>query len=145
MHLNDLCDRLGMDTISAGNLAAITIEAARQGRIDAALDYGEVDAIAQLLSDIAYNRGHGAILAKGIKHAARQWDMEDQAIHVKGLEPAGYHPKTLKWMGLAYGSPARGACHLRVRKSELCVFAPQSCCYLCPSVSEKVLAARRVV
>ena len=113
MHLNDLCDRLGMDTISAGNLAAFTIEAARQGRIDAALDYGDVDAIARLLSDIAHNRGHGAILARGIKHAARQWDMEDQAIHVKGLEPAGYDPRTLKGMGLAYGSSARGACHLR--------------------------------
>ena len=77
MHLNDLCDRLGMGTISAGNLAAFTIEAARQGRIDAALDYGDVDAIARLLSDIAHNRGHGAILARGIKHAARQgiWRM----------------------------------------------------------------------
>ena len=30
--LNDLCDRLGMDTISAGNLAAFTMEAVRRGR-----------------------------------------------------------------------------------------------------------------
>ena len=127
MHLNDLCDRLGMDTISAGNLAAFTIEAARQGRIDAALDYGDVDAIARLLSDIAYNRGHGAILARGIKHAARQWDMEDQAIHVKGLEPAGYDPRVLKGMGLAYGSSARGACHLRTTfyKPELAGMIPR--------------------
>jgi aldehyde:ferredoxin oxidoreductase len=127
MHLNDLCDRLGMDTISAGNLAAFTIEAARQGRIDAAIDYGDVDAIAQLLSDIAYKRGHGAVLSKGIKHAARQWDMEDQAIHVKGLEPPGYDPRTLKGMGLAYGSSARGACHLRAvfYKPELAGMIPR--------------------
>jgi aldehyde:ferredoxin oxidoreductase len=46
IYLNDICDRLGMDTISAGNLAALTIEAARQGRIDHAIDYGDVDAIA---------------------------------------------------------------------------------------------------
>ena len=39
--------------------------------------------------------------------------MEDQAIHVKGLEPAGYDPRVLKGMGLAYGSSPRGACHLR--------------------------------
>jgi len=127
MYLNDLCDRLGMDTISAGNLAAFAIEAARQGRIDAALDYGDVDAIARLLSDIAYTRGHGAVLAKGIKHAALQWDMEDQAIHVKGLEPAGYDPRTLKGMGLAYGSSARGACHLRATfyKPELAGMIPR--------------------
>ncbi len=127
MYLNDLCDRLGMDTISSGNLAAFTIEAARQGRIDTAIDYGDVNAIAQLLSDIAYNRGHGAVLARGIKHAARQWDMEDQAIHVKGLEPAGYDPRTLKGMGLAYGSSARGACHLRATfyKPELAGMIPR--------------------
>ncbi|MGA2400734.1 MAG: aldehyde ferredoxin oxidoreductase family protein [Syntrophobacteraceae bacterium] len=127
MHLNDLCDRLGMDTISAGNLAAFTIEAARQGRIDAALDYGDVDAIARLLSDIAYNRGHGAVLSRGIKHAARLWGMEDQAIHVKGLEPPGYDPRILKGMGLAYGSSARGACHLRATfyKPELAGMIPR--------------------
>ena len=39
--------------------------------------------------------------------------MEDQAIHVKGLEPAGYDPRLLKGMGLAYGTSDRGACHLR--------------------------------
>jgi aldehyde:ferredoxin oxidoreductase len=39
--------------------------------------------------------------------------MADQAIHVKGLEPAGYDPRILKGMGLAYGTSDRGACHLR--------------------------------
>jgi aldehyde:ferredoxin oxidoreductase len=113
MYLNDICDRLGLDTISAGNLAALAIEAARQGRIDLNIDYGEVDAIAELLRDIAYKRGHGAVLAQGIKAAAAAWDMSDQAVHVKGLEPAGYDPRILKGMGLAYGTAARGACHLR--------------------------------
>ncbi len=32
-YLNDLCDRLGLDTITAGNLTAFTIEASRQGKI----------------------------------------------------------------------------------------------------------------
>jgi aldehyde:ferredoxin oxidoreductase len=53
------------------------------------------------------------VLAEGIRYAARKWDMEDQAIHVKGLEPAGYDPRALKGMGLAYGTSDRGACHLR--------------------------------
>jgi aldehyde:ferredoxin oxidoreductase len=113
MYLNDICDRLGMDTISAGNLVAFAIEASRQGRIDFKIDYGDVDAMAQLLEDIAYRRGTGDILARGIKGAAKEWGMEDQAIHVKGLEPAGYDPRVLKGMGLAYGSSDRGACHLR--------------------------------
>ena len=71
--------------------------------------------------DIAQRRGIGDTLARGIKYAAREWGMEDQAIHVKGLEPAGYDPRVLKGMGLAYGTSARGACHLRATfyKAEL--------------------------
>ncbi len=113
IYLNDVCDRLGMDTITAGNLAGLAIEAARQGRIDLQLDYGDTGAIASLLEDIAYRRGHGDVLANGIKAAAEKWDMVDQAVHVKGLEPAGYDPRVLKGMGLAYGTSDRGACHLR--------------------------------
>ncbi|MEJ2658700.1 MAG: aldehyde ferredoxin oxidoreductase family protein [Desulfobacterales bacterium] len=112
-YLNDICDRLGMDTISAGNLAALTIEASRQSKIDYEIDYGQVDSIAKLLEDIAKRRGIGDTLAHGIKYTAKEWHMEDQAIHVKGLEPAGYDPRALKGMGLAYGTSARGACHLR--------------------------------
>ncbi len=112
-YLNDVCDRLGMDTITAGNLAALTIEASRRKKIDHRIEYADVDSIVKLLKDIAYNRGLGAVLAKGIKYAAAEFDMEDQAIHVKGLEPAGYDPRVLKGMGLAYGISDRGACHLR--------------------------------
>jgi aldehyde:ferredoxin oxidoreductase len=112
-YLNDICDRLGLDTISAGNLVALTIEASRQERINYDIDYGQVDKIAGLLEDIVYRRGIGDTLARGIKAVAKAWNMEDQAIHVKGMEPAGYDPRVLKGMGLAYGTSDRGACHLR--------------------------------
>jgi aldehyde:ferredoxin oxidoreductase len=39
--------------------------------------------------------------------------MEDIAVHVKGLEPAGYDPRVLKGMALGYATSDRGACHLR--------------------------------
>jgi aldehyde:ferredoxin oxidoreductase len=113
IYLNDICDRLGMDTISAGNLVAFTIEAAKKRRIDLDIDYGDVDAIVRLLENMAFRRGIGEILAGGIKKAAKEWGMEDYAIHVKGLEPAGYDPRVLKGMSLAYGTSDRGACHLR--------------------------------
>ncbi|MBW1648468.1 MAG: aldehyde ferredoxin oxidoreductase family protein [Deltaproteobacteria bacterium] len=112
-HLNDICDRLGMDTITAGNLCAFTIEATRRGRVNYPIDYGDVDAIAGLLQQIAGREGIGDVLAEGIRHAAKTWDLQDIAVHVKGLEPAGYDPRPLKGMGLAYGTSDRGACHLR--------------------------------
>ncbi len=111
--LNDICDRLGMDTITAGNLCGLAIEASHAGKIGFHIDYNDVDAIAELLGMIARREGPGDVLADGIIRAAREWDMEDMAVHVKGLEPAGYEPRVLKGMGLGYAVSDRGACHLR--------------------------------
>jgi aldehyde:ferredoxin oxidoreductase len=121
IYLNDICDRLGIDTMSGGNLAAFAIEASKRGKIDQKYEYGDADAVASLLEDMAYRRGAGEVLAEGIRHAAREWDMEDIAIHVKGMEPSAYDPRILKGMGLAFATSDRGACHLRstVFKAEL--------------------------
>jgi aldehyde:ferredoxin oxidoreductase len=126
VYLNDICDRLGMDTITSGNLCAFTIEAARRGKVDYKIDYGDVDAIAELLHLIARREGIGEVLSQGIKPAARKWDLEDIAVHVKGMEPAGYDPRALKGMGLAYATSDRGACHLRATfyKPELAGMIP---------------------
>lgn len=113
IYLNDICDRLGMDTITAGNLCGLTIEAARRGKIDHAIDYGDVDAIAGLLKMTAFREGIGDLLARGIKAVSEEWGLEDLAVHVKGLEPAGYDPRVLKGVGLGYATSDRGACHLR--------------------------------
>lgn len=125
-YLNDICDRLGMDTISAGSLCAFAMEASETGKIAEKIAWGEVDKIAELLHSIASKKGIGAVLAEGIRHAARVWDMEDVAIHVKGLDPAGYDPRVLKGMGLAYATSDRGACHLRATfyKAELSGMIP---------------------
>jgi aldehyde:ferredoxin oxidoreductase len=121
IYLNDLCDRLGMDTITAGNLVAFAIEASKRKKIEDKLNYGDVDGIAEILTKIAYQKGVGKILSEGVRHAGAVWEMEGEAIHVKGLEPAGFDPRVLKGMGLAYATSDRGACHLRATfyKSEL--------------------------
>ncbi len=112
-YLNDICDSLGMDTISAGNLCGFAIEASRLKKISYAIDYGDVDATAELLHMIAGRKGVGDTLAHGIIHAAKEWGLEDIAVHVKGLEPPGYDPRVLKGCALAYAVSDRGACHLR--------------------------------
>jgi aldehyde:ferredoxin oxidoreductase len=109
IYLNDLCDRLGMDTITAGNLVAFAIEASKRKKVREKLDYGDVDGIAGVLKKMAYQKGIGRILSQGVRHAATVWGMEEEAIHVKGLEPAGFDPRVLKGMGLAYATSDRGA------------------------------------
>lgn len=54
LYLNDICDRLGMDTITAGNLAGLAKEASSRGKIKEKMAYGDVQAIAALLKQIAY-------------------------------------------------------------------------------------------
>jgi aldehyde:ferredoxin oxidoreductase len=112
-YLNDLCDRLGMDTITAGNLCGLAMEAKAQGRLDYDIEYGDADQVAALLEKIGAREEIGDLLADGIIATAREWGVEDLAIHVKGLEPAGYDPRALKGMGLTFGTAPRGACHLR--------------------------------
>lgn len=112
-YLNDVCDRLGIDTITAGNLCAFAMEASQRRKIDDDIAYGDADAAADLLKKIAHRQGIGAVLAEGIVPAAKAWGLEDIAVHVKGMEPAGYDPRVLKGMGLAYATSDRGACHLR--------------------------------
>ncbi len=111
--LNDLCDRMGLDTMSSGNLAAFAIEARRLGKIDLAIDYNQPDQIAALLKKIVLRQDVGGLLAEGIRPASEELGLEDLAVHVKGLEPSGYDPRVLKGMGLAYAVSDRGACHLR--------------------------------
>jgi aldehyde:ferredoxin oxidoreductase len=112
-YLNDLCDRIGIDTITAGNLCALLMEAKERGRIDYDIEYGNVDQVIELIEKIGSRSEIGNVLADGIIAVSEKFGIEDLAIHVKGLEPAGYDPRILKGMGLTFGTAPRGACHLR--------------------------------
>ena len=113
IHLNDLCDRLGIDTVTAGNLAAFTIEASQRKVIPESYNYGSAADVAEIIEKIARKEGIGALLSQGIREVSKAWGLQDIAVHVKGLEPAGYEPRVLKGMGLAYATSDRGACHMR--------------------------------
>ena len=113
VYLNDVCDRLGLDTISGGNMVAFAIEAGKRGKLSDMPDYGDVDGIAKLFHQIAYKEGIGELLSQGIKHASKELGLEDIAVHAKGMEPAGYDPRALPGMSLGYAVSNRGGCHLR--------------------------------
>lgn len=118
---NEICDRLGLDTISAGNVIAFTMYCYERGLISREetdgidLRFGNHEAILALLKKIAFREGIGNILAEGVRRASERIGRgaEDLAIHVKGLEPPGYDPRGLKGVALAYAVSCRGACHLR--------------------------------
>lgn len=110
--LNDLADRLGLDTISLGNVLAFAIVLSKMGKIPIRLEWGDGESLAKLVEDIAYRRGVGSLLAEGVRLVAEKLGVPELAVHVKGLEPAGYDPRMLKGMALGYAIGYRGADHL---------------------------------
>lgn len=112
-----LCDRYGIDTISAGGTLAWAMECAEKGLLPEAdgLRFGQGDALLRTISLIAERRDSGALLAEGSRRAAAQIGGEAAhcAMHVKGLEMPGYEPRSLKTMALGLAVSPRGACHNR--------------------------------
>lgn len=111
--LNSICDQLGLDTISCGATVAFAMEAYERGDLELQepLNWGDTERIAGLIEDIAYCRRDGVLLAEGSARVAKKIGV-DYAVHVKGLEPAGYDPRGLKSMALTYAVSSRGATHL---------------------------------
>jgi aldehyde:ferredoxin oxidoreductase len=111
-----LCDRLGIDTISAGASIAFAMECAERGLLaEPGLCFGNADALLVLLERIARREGLGDLLAEGTRRAAAALggDAPDFAPHVKGLEMPGYEPRALQTMALGLAVGSRGADHNR--------------------------------
>jgi aldehyde:ferredoxin oxidoreductase len=117
---NELCNSLGMDTISTGNVIAFGMRCYERGLITKKeldgidLDFGNHEAIISIINKIAYRKGIGNIFAEGVKKASEKIKgSQNFAVHVKGLELPGYDPRATEEMALSYITSDRGACHLR--------------------------------
>ncbi|MEG1791035.1 MAG: aldehyde ferredoxin oxidoreductase family protein [Clostridia bacterium] len=105
-------DELGMDTISCAGTLAFAMELKEKGMADLGLEFGKIDNISSVLSDIAYRRGFGDELAEGNRWLSEKYGGKDFAINVKGLELSAYEPRHAVGMGLGYATSNRGGCHL---------------------------------
>ena len=103
-----LCDRLGLDTISAGGTLAFAMEAGICG-----LQFGQATGVQEMLGRIATRSGDGDLLAEGSRRAAQSIGRPELAMHVKGLEIPGYDPRELQGMALGFAVGTRGADHNR--------------------------------
>jgi aldehyde:ferredoxin oxidoreductase len=111
-----LCDQLGLDTISAGATIAFAMECAEKGLLaEPDLRFGNAERLFALLEQISRREGLGDLLAEGTRRAALQIGGEagDFAPHVKGLELPGYEPRALQTMALGFAVGSRGADHNR--------------------------------
>ena len=118
---NELCNRLGLDTISTGGVIGFAMEAFERGLISKKdadgieLAWGNGEAIHGTIQKIARREGLGDILAEGVRSAADRIGgvSEEFAIHVKGLEPPAHDPRAKMTVALGFATSNRGACHLQ--------------------------------
>ncbi len=115
--INDICNRYGVDTISAGCAIAFAIECYENGLITSKdtegieLRWGNHEAIVDMTQRLVRREGFGDILADGVKVAAGKIGKgaEEFAIHIHGQEVPMHDPKRFMHYAATYldTTPAR--------------------------------------
>jgi aldehyde:ferredoxin oxidoreductase len=108
---NDICNRYGLDTISAGSTIAFAIECYENGVLKKEdtggidLRWGNPKALVAMTEKMAKREGLGNILADGVKVAAEKIGKkaEKYAVHIGGQELGMHDPK----LGHGYSSYAK--------------------------------------
>ena len=108
--LNDLCNRYGIDTISAGAALAFAIECFENGLVGSRdtdgieMTWGNHRSMVAMMEKLAIREGFGQVLADGVRVAAERIGKGSDrfAIHVQGQELGGHDPKHDYHWGVGY-------------------------------------------
>ncbi len=133
MEYNWYCDEYGLDTISTGVTIGFFMECVQRGFLSAddigyELTFGNIEAVAKLLHEIASGEGFGRVAGQGVargkkwvagKYAARNGTSEDVALselskfamEVKGLEFSMYVSRESLAQQGGYGFALKGPQH----------------------------------
>jgi len=117
----ELCNYYGLDSLSTGNIVGFAMDCYEHGILTKEdtdgleLEFGNAEAMVELVHKIGKREGIGDILAEGVKRAAEKIGKgaEKFANHIKGLEMTGYDIRGLKTAALGYAVSFRGADHNR--------------------------------
>jgi len=118
---NELCNALGMDTVSLGATLAWAMEAFEKGLLTlddtggVSLRFHDADGVVALVEMIAHRRGVGDLLAEGSQRAARRIGRGSEAFltTIKGLEMAMHDPRHMPIMRASYLLAPTGGDHMR--------------------------------
>jgi aldehyde:ferredoxin oxidoreductase len=115
---NDLCDLLGMDTISMGVTLAFVAEAVERGWLTPAdlgvpFGWGDWRGMLKLVEMTAHREGFGDRLAEGAWRLAESVHPEATRLvyAVKRLELPAHSARALKGLSIGYATATRGGSH----------------------------------
>jgi aldehyde:ferredoxin oxidoreductase len=120
---NEVCNLLGLDTISAGSVISWLCECRQRG-VDLggfgeglSLEWGNAETMLDLLAKIARREGAGDLLAQGVRKAAAVVGQgsERWAVESKGLEQSRVDTRASKAYALAFAVNPRGPDHLHAQ------------------------------
>jgi aldehyde:ferredoxin oxidoreductase len=124
---NHLVNTYGMDTLETGSMIAWAMELYEKGiltdadvftdRDDLKLEWGNDEAVLEMVTRIAERRGLGDILAEGPLRAAERigQDAIKYLIHVKGMSNLHSDERPTPSLALGVATASRGSDHLRSR------------------------------
>jgi aldehyde:ferredoxin oxidoreductase len=150
---NELCNALGMDTISTGTTIAWAMEAYERGLLSPAeadgleLRFGAADAVVTLTERIARRQGLGDLLADGAARAAQRLGRGTDAfaVHVKGLEVAMHDPRHMANMLKNYPVSPTGGDHTGTAYEERGFRNVIGLCHFLNYKQDQVLALTRAI
>ena len=119
--VNDICNRAGLDTISAGTVIGFAMELYENGILTKKdtdgidLKWGNHQAMVAMTEKLANREGLGDMLADGVKIAAERIGKgsEKFAVHIGGQELGMHDPKLRNPLGPIGGGPLPNGCHSR--------------------------------
>ena len=117
-YLNKMLDLYGIDTISGGNTIALAFYLFNEKKIKAddldgiTPEWGDIDSALQLMERIAKREGIGDIMAEGSLRFASEFNQEEFAVQVNGMETPMHDPRGFSGMGIGFATSPRGACHM---------------------------------
>jgi len=117
---NELCNKYSIDAISTGVSISFAMECYENGILTdndtngIKLNFGNAEAMVQMVELIAKRKGLGDILADGVKRAAEKIKngSEKFAMHVKGQEIPMHEPRFKQGLGVGYAVSPTGAEHM---------------------------------
>jgi len=117
---NDLCNRAGLDTMSAGGCAGFALEALERGHTKGLtpeydFTWGNGNGLLAFIGEMISRKGFGGLFSEGIVPATSHFlpEAATYAHHVKGQDIPAHDPRVYYNLGLSYATGNRGACHMR--------------------------------
>ena len=126
LYLNELLNRSGLDSISAGNTVAWAIECYENGILTKEqtdgleLTWGNFEAEIELIKKMIAREGFGNDLADGVKRASEKYGGKEYAMHVGGQEPGMHDTRNDPQLGIhMVAEPAPGKHTIGLQQSIL--------------------------